>query len=89
MISDSYDLKDIDDVVFEVDCKLVPKGGNLDINIGANASKGDGEKDDDEPAAEVLEEKVEMVNDIIDSFRLTPMPRYANKKDFAHFFNGR
>lgn len=32
IISDSYDLKEIDDVVYEIDCKKVNKGG--DDNFG-------------------------------------------------------
>ena len=28
IISDSYDLKDVDDVVFEVDCKMIKTGGD-------------------------------------------------------------
>jgi hypothetical protein len=27
IISDSYDIKEIDDVVFEIDCKRITKGG--------------------------------------------------------------
>lgn len=62
-MSDSYAKKEIDDVVYEVDCKMVTKGA-VQVNIGANAS-AEGEDDDggvDDSSYQVI--------DVVDSFRL-------------------
>merc|ERR1711939_900446 len=62
MISDAYDLKEIDDVVYEADSKMIViKDGEVDI--GANASA--------EEAAQELAEDETQVNNIVHSFRLT------------------
>lgn len=79
IISDSYKLIDIDDVVYEIDCKKVVKKG-VDVDIGANPSA---EGDD----AEALEEGAETVIDVVDSFRLVNMP-FGNKKSFLGQFKG-
>lgn len=70
IISDSYPLKDVDDVVYEVDCKKVTRGG-VNVDIGANASA--------EEAEEQLEEGQEQVIDVVDSFRLNSIP-FGDKK---------
>ena len=70
IISDSYPLKDVDDVVYEVDCKKVTLGG-VNVDIGANASA--------EEAEETLEEGQEQVIDIVHSFRLNSIP-FGDKK---------
>ena len=62
-MSDTYDLKDIDDVVYEVDCAMVNKGADV-IDTGANAS-AEGEDQDD-----TLDEGPKKVNNVIDGFRL-------------------
>ena len=64
IISDSWKLIDIDDVVYEVDCKMVTQGAE-NINIGANPSAEEGE--------ETLDEKPKQVNDVIHSFQLSAM----------------
>merc|ERR1711977_611074 len=62
LISDAYDLKLVDDVVYEADCAMITiKEGAVDI--GANASA--------EEAEEALEEGEERGNNIVHSFRLT------------------
>lgn len=52
----------IDDIVYEVDCKMVPEGG-VQIDIGANPST-EGED------AEEVDDSVVMVNNIVSAFRL-------------------
>ncbi|KAG0632859.1 translationally controlled tumor protein [Tuber brumale] len=62
MISDAFNMTLIDDVVYEVDCKMIVVKKGADVDIGANAST--------EEAAEVLEDGQEEVNNVIHSFRL-------------------
>ncbi|KAK5116444.1 hypothetical protein LTR62_007992 [Meristemomyces frigidus] len=61
LISDSYDLKLIDGVVYEADCKKISIGG-VDVDIGANASA--------EEADEGTEDTTQQVLDVSYSFRL-------------------
>ncbi|KAI5844496.1 Mss4-like protein [Morchella snyderi] len=62
MISDAYDMKLVDDVVYEVDCAMVTFKKGADVDIGANASA--------EEAGEELEDGAETVNNVCYSFRL-------------------
>ncbi|PVH93171.1 translationally-controlled tumor protein [Periconia macrospinosa] len=62
IISDVYDLKLVDDVVYEADCKKITVGVG-DVDIGANASAEGG---DDEGA----DDQAEQVIDVVHSFRL-------------------
>lgn len=62
IISDSYDLKEIDGVAYEADCKLITVGGES-FDTGANASA--------EEAGDDVEDSSEKVLDIVHSFRLT------------------
>ncbi|MCJ1359714.1 MAG: hypothetical protein MMC33_009716 [Icmadophila ericetorum] len=61
IISDTWEMKEIDDVVYEIDCKKVTKGG-VDVDIGANPSA--------EEADEGLDEDKKQVIDVVDAFRL-------------------
>ncbi|CAF9918751.1 hypothetical protein IMSHALPRED_004401 [Imshaugia aleurites] len=86
IISDTYKLQDIDDVVYEVDCRKVTKGAD-NIDIGANPSA--------EEQEEALEEGQTQVIDVIDGFRLNPLGDpstgnrgFASKKEFAAQFKG-
>ncbi len=63
LLSDSFGKKEVDDVVYEVDCKLVTKGP-IQVNTGANAS-AEGEDGDDG-----VDDQAETVIDVVDSFRL-------------------
>jgi len=64
IISDSWKLIDVDDVVYEVDCKMVTLGSD-NVDIGANPSAEEGE--------EALDETTKQVNDVIHSFQLSPL----------------
>lgn len=61
LISDSYDVKLIDGVVYEADCKKITVGVG-DIDIGANASA--------EEAGEDADDQAQTVIDVVHSFRL-------------------
>ncbi|KAK9238362.1 translationally controlled tumor protein [Lipomyces kononenkoae] len=78
MISDAYDLKLVDDVVFEVDCQMVQVKQGADVDIGANPST---EEND-----EGVEDGVETVNNIVYSFRLSPTS--FDKKSFLTYIKG-
>lgn len=52
----------IDDIVYEVNCKMVPEGG-IQVNIGANPS-AEGEENEE------CDDSVQMVNNIVTAFRL-------------------
>lgn len=86
IISDTYNLKDVDDVVYEVDCRRVTKGAD-NIDIGANPSA--------EEADEQLEEGSKQVIDVVDGFRLNFLGdeaagtrAFPTKKDFQGQFKG-
>lgn len=62
MLSDAYDVKLVDGVVYEADCDLVQVRPGADVDIGANPSADGGDED--------VEEGVETVNNVVYSFRL-------------------
>ncbi|KAI1313622.1 Mss4-like protein [Xylaria venustula] len=63
LLSDSYNLKEVDGVIFEADCAMIEIGA-VDVDTGANASA--------EEADEGLEDAAQKVNNIVHSFRLQP-----------------
>lgn len=62
MVSDAYDIKEIDGAVFEVDCQMIQVKQGGDVDIGANPSAEEGD--------DALEDGVETVNNLVYSFRL-------------------
>ena len=56
LLSDAYDAKLVDDVIYEADCAMVNVGGD-NIDIGANPSAEGGDDD--------VEEGAEMVNNVV------------------------
>ncbi|KAH8590018.1 translationally controlled tumor protein [Bisporella sp. PMI_857] len=62
IISDSYDLKEVDGAVYEVDCAMITLGA-VEVDTGANASA--------EEAEEGVEDGAVQVNNVVNSFRLT------------------
>ncbi|BGP53317.1 hypothetical protein JCM8202v2_000876 [Rhodotorula sphaerocarpa] len=77
LISDAYDLKEVEDVVYEADAAMITvKEGEVDI--GANASA--------EEAEEALEEGEQRVNNIVHSFRLTETS--FDKKSYMTYLKG-
>ncbi|KAF2203471.1 microtubule/calcium-binding protein [Delitschia confertaspora ATCC 74209] len=61
LLSDSYDLKEVDGVAWEADCRKITVG-NDNIDIGANPSAEEGE--------EGVEDSAQQVIDVVHSFRL-------------------
>lgn len=77
-------MKDIDDVVYEVDCRKVTKGAD-NVDIGANPSA--------EEAEETIEEGTKQVIDVVDGFRYNFYGNeeaqdraFKTKKDFMDYF---
>ncbi|EJU06032.1 translationally-controlled tumor protein [Dacryopinax primogenitus] len=61
IVSDAFDMKLVDDIVYEIDSKMITiKEGEVDI--GANASA--------EEASEDLDDGAQTVNNVVHSFRL-------------------
>lgn len=77
LLSDAYDVKLVDGVVYEADCAMVKVGAD-NIDIGANASAED--------APEELDDTVETVNNVVYSFRLQPTS--FDKKSYLTYLKG-
>ncbi|KAK0646411.1 Mss4-like protein [Cercophora newfieldiana] len=77
IISDSYDLKEVDGVVYEVDCQMITEGA-VEVDIGANASA--------EEADEALEDTAVKVNNVVHSFRLSSTS--FDKKSYLTYLKG-
>lgn len=78
MISDVYDLKEVDGVAYEADCAMITIKKGADVDIGANASA--------EEAGEELEDGVETVNNVVYSFRLNQTS--FDKKSYLTYLKG-
>ncbi|KAJ1875838.1 mitochondrial dynamin GTPase Msp1 [Coemansia sp. RSA 990] len=76
-ISDAYDLKQIGNIAYEADAKMITVGA-VEVDTGANASA--------EEAAEELEDGAEQVNNIVYSFRLQPTS--FDKKSYMTYIKG-
>ncbi|GAP86450.1 putative translationally-controlled tumor protein [Rosellinia necatrix] len=61
LLSDSYDFKEVDGVIYEADCAMIQIDA-VNVDTGANASA--------EEAEEGLEDAATKVNNIVHSFRL-------------------
>ncbi|TID17997.1 putative translationally-controlled tumor protein [Venturia nashicola] len=77
IISDSYDLKEIDGVVYEANCSKITIGAD-NIDIGANASA--------EEAGEDVEDTAQTVIDVVHSFRLNETQ--FDKKGYLSYLKG-
>ncbi|EIW72494.1 cytoplasmic protein [Tremella mesenterica] len=77
MLSDAYDLKEVDGIVYEVDTALIiVKEG--DVDIGANPSA--------EEAEEALEQGAEQKNNLVHSMRLQATT--FDKKSYLAYLKG-
>ncbi|ANB12643.1 Tma19p [Sugiyamaella lignohabitans] len=78
LVSDVYDIKEVDGVVYEVDSAVITVKAGADVDIGANPSAEDGE--------EALEDGAEQVNNIVYSFRLQQTS--FDKKSYVTYIKG-
>jgi len=62
LFSDAFPLKEVDGIVYEVDCQLITMKAGADVDIGANPSA--------EEQDEALEDGATQVNNVVHSFRL-------------------
>ncbi|KAG7662256.1 uncharacterized protein J8A68_004266 [[Candida] subhashii] len=77
LLSDAYDVKEVNGAVYEADCDMVTVGQG-DIDIGANPSAEEGD--------EALEDGAETVNNVVYSFRL--QQTQFDKKSFTTYIKG-
>ena len=78
MISDSFNLKEVDGVVYEVDCQMITEG-KVDVDIGANPSTEGGED-------EGVEDQEVKVNNVVYTFRLQSTS--FDKKSYLTYLKG-
>ena len=78
LLSDSFSYKEIENgILWEVEGKWTTKGC-VEVNIGANPSAEEGGED------EGVDDSVEKVVDIVDTFRLQEQPTYDKKGFIAY-----
>ncbi|KAK1751812.1 translationally controlled tumor protein [Echria macrotheca] len=77
IISDSYDLKEVDGIAYECDCAMITEGA-VQVDIGANASA--------EEAEEGVEDTEVKVNNVVHSFRL--QSTQFDKKTYLTYLKG-
>ncbi|KAI7524536.1 hypothetical protein KC319_g21139, partial [Hortaea werneckii] len=77
LISDSYNLKEVDGAVYEADCSKITIGGE-NVDIGANPSA--------EEADEGTDDNKQQVIDVVHSFRLNETS--FDKKSYLSHLKG-
>ncbi|KAF9334998.1 Ribosome associating protein [Podila minutissima] len=77
LFSDAFDVKEVDGS-YQIDCAMIQVKQGADVDIGANASA--------EEAGEDLEDGVEIVNNVVYSFRLQSTS--FDKKGFTVYVKG-
>ncbi|PHH63095.1 hypothetical protein CDD80_1254 [Ophiocordyceps camponoti-rufipedis] len=78
IISDSYELKEVDGIVYEADCAMITEQA-VQADIGANASAEGGDEDG-------VEDQAVKVNNIVHSFRLQSTS--FDKKGYLAYLKG-
>ncbi|KAG0765464.1 hypothetical protein G6F57_005540 [Rhizopus arrhizus] len=77
MCSDAFPIKVVDDIAFEVDCKMITlEEGNIDIGANPSAEGGD----------EGVESTSQTVNNVVHSFRL--VETQFDKKSYMTYIKG-
>lgn len=77
LLSDAYNIQEVDGAVYEADCSMVKVGGE-NIDIGANPSSEGGD--------EGVDDSAEVVNNVVHSFRLQQTA--FDKKSFVSYIKG-
>lgn len=75
-------MKEVDDVVFEVQCRQAKKAA-VKIDIGSNPATGEGEAAAEETEAFVEDVDESPINDVVDAFKLCETG--FSKKDFMTY----
>ncbi|KAF9485313.1 translationally controlled tumor-associated [Pholiota conissans] len=78
LFSDAFPMKEVDGVVYEVDCQMITIKPGADVDIGANPSA---EEQDD-----ALEEGAISINNVVHSFRLQSTS--FDKKSYLTYLKG-
>ena len=79
LLSDAFDIKEVDGVVYEVDAAMINvKAGGGDIDIGANPSAEGGD--------EALDDDVQQVNNVVYNSRLQETS--FDKKSYLAYLKG-
>ncbi|KAH6565095.1 hypothetical protein BASA61_009652 [Batrachochytrium salamandrivorans] len=78
MVSDAFDMNEIDGIIYEIDAKLITIKPGADIDIGANASA--------EEATEELEDGAVQVINVVYSFNLQSTS--FDKKSYMTYIKG-
>ncbi|KAF8913941.1 translationally-controlled tumor protein [Gymnopilus junonius] len=78
LFSDAFPLKEIDGIVYEVDCQMITVKAGADVDIGANPSA--------EEQEDSLEEGAAQVNNVVHSFRLQSTS--FDKKTYLTYLKG-
>ncbi|KDR83697.1 hypothetical protein GALMADRAFT_236035 [Galerina marginata CBS 339.88] len=78
LFSDAFPLKEIEGIVYEVECQMITVKPGADIDIGANPSA--------EEQEEALEEGATQVNNVVHSFRLASTS--FDKKSYLTYLKG-
>ncbi|KAI0128382.1 translationally-controlled tumor protein, partial [Xylariales sp. AK1849] len=73
LLSDSFPMKEVDGILYEVECAMITVGGES-FDTGANASAEEGGED--------LDDNVKKVNNIIHTFQLQDIP--LTKADYKN-----
>ncbi|KAF8974521.1 translationally-controlled tumor protein [Flammula alnicola] len=78
LFSDAFPMKEVDGIVYEVDCQMITVKAGADVDIGANPSA--------EEQEEGLEEGASQVNNVVHSFRLAQTS--FDKKSYLTYLKG-
>ncbi|KAJ3268612.1 Translationally-controlled tumor protein [Terramyces sp. JEL0728] len=78
MASDAFEIREIDDIAIEIDCKNITVMPGADVDIGANASA--------EEQEEQLEDGAVTVNNVVYTFRLSETS--FDKKSYMSYIKG-
>ncbi|KAI9001016.1 translationally controlled tumor-associated [Trametes punicea] len=78
MFSDAFPVKEVDDIVYEVDCAMITVKPGADVDIGANPSA--------EEQEEAVEDGAQTVNNVVYSFRL--QSTQFDKKSYLTYLKG-
>ncbi|KAL7282410.1 translationally controlled tumor-associated [Trametes coccinea BRFM310] len=89
MFSDAFPIKEVDDIVYEVDCQMITVKPGADVDIGnrvALTSLDTGANPSSEEQEEAVEDGAQTVNNVVYSFRL--QSTQFDKKSYLTYLKG-